>query len=407
MKIWLLKTSEKLPVSNKNIRLMKMGMLAEKLSEQGHEISWFSSSFDHFEKKQLFPKDIIIEKKDNYKIYLAHAPGYKKNISIMRILNHKITAIKFRKISNTIEKPDLIYVSFPTIDYAKEAIRYGKKNKIPVIIDIRDLWPDIFNHNLKGIVKIFAQPYIKILNAKTKKIMKSAFALNSNSEGMLRWGLNKAAREKSIYDRVFYIGYQKENFDINSDVKKLINENKFNISFFASINNQFNYDIIINLAKKIQEIDKDIIFNIGGDGPKFQELQEKSQNLNNINLFGWVDKSTIDYVLKNSKLGLAPYNNTFDFQMNVPNKFAEYLAYGLPVVLTVDGYMKKIVDENNCGISSQNVNELCNFILELKNNPEKQKNMSGNAIKLYDENFVADNIYSDLINYLEDIVKKN
>ena len=40
--------------------------------------------------------------------------------------------------------PDLILSSIPTSELSLEATKLGKKNNIPVILDIRDLWPDVF-----------------------------------------------------------------------------------------------------------------------------------------------------------------------------------------------------------------------------------------------------------------------
>lgn len=402
MNIWLLQASEPMPIVNKKERLLRMGMLAEELSKRGHQITWFSNTFDHYLKKQLFDRDTIVKVKKNYDIYLIHGPKYKKNISISRIINHKLIARRFRRMARKMEKPDLIYVSFPTIDYAEEAVKYGKKYGVPVIVDVRDLWPDIFNHNLSGIIKMLAQPYIKWLDNKTKKIMKDAFAIHSISQAMLDWGLQKGQRNQGKYDRYFYLGYQKkENFEKLET--EMIDKSQFNLSFFATINNQFNYELILKLAENLQQKDTNIILNICGDGPQFKELKQKASHYDNIKLFGWVNKDGIHHILQNSKLGLAPYKNTFDFQMSVSNKFAEYLSYGLPVVMTVDGYMKSLLEKNECGISSQNVEELCKFILALKKDEKIYQQMSQNAKTLYEKNFVAEKVYQELADFLEKI----
>ena len=274
--------------------------------------------------------------------------GYKKNISLKRIINHKKTANKFLKITKNMEKPDLIYASFPTIDYAEVAIKYGKKNNVPVIIDIRDLWPDIFYQNLPKWLSILANPYIKWLNYKTKKIMKNAFAINAISEAMLNWGINKGNRTKSKYDKYFYIGYNKKKDHgekTEQEFENLIDKEKFNISFLATINNQFDYGKIASLAKNLETEDKDIMINICGDGPQMEKLKELIKDNSNVKLFGWIGKEQLNYILKNSKMGLIPYKNTFDFQMSVSNKFAECISYGLPILLTSEGYMKQLVEE--------------------------------------------------------------
>ena len=98
------------------------------------------------------------------------------------------------------------------------------------------------------------------------------------------------------------------------ETKKMnsIDKNKFNLSFFATINNQFDYEKIIELAKLLEK-DKDIVINICGDGPQFAELKEKVKDVSNIKLLGWKEKEELNYILQNSKLGLAPYKNTLQF----------------------------------------------------------------------------------------------
>lgn len=403
MKIWIIKAGEPVPTKQNEDRMMRMGMIAGELNKRGHNVIWFSSTFDHLKKQQLYKKDTIVNITDNYSIYLINAVGYKRNISVSRIINHKVIAKKFSRIAKKLDKPDLIYASFPTIDYAEEAIKYGKKNNVPVIIDIRDLWPDIFKHNLPKPLAILASPYINLMNYKTKKIMNKAFAINSISEAMLEWGIKKGNREKSKYDQYFYIGYDNNNRNI-TDAKEMdiIDKSKFNISFFATINNQFDYEKIIELAKLLEK-DKDIVINICGDGPQFKELKEKTKDISNIKLLGWAGKEELNYILQNSKLGIAPYKNTFDFQMSVSNKFAEYISYGLPIVLFSEGYMKKLLEDNKCGISSQDTSKLCDFVLDVKNDSLKYQEMSKNAQNLYQENFVAEKIYKNLVDYLEKI----
>ena len=405
MNIWLLRASEPLPI-NKDERLWRMGMIAQELDKRGHNITWFTNTFDHFQKKQLYDKDTIVTINPNYHIYLIHGNKYKKNISLQRLLNHRKIGNKFRKIAKNLEVPDLIYASHPTIEFAEEAVKYGKKHHIPVIVDIRDLWPDIFKHNLSGILKILAFPYIAYMNYKTKKTMKNAFAINAVSEAVLEWGLKKGNREKTKFDKYFYIGYDRQennNIQTVNDLENLIDKTKFNISFFATINNQFDYEKVARLAKKLQEKDADILINICGDGPQMQELKKLIEGFSNVKLFGWVGKEKLDYILKNSKIGLAPYKNTFDFQMSVSNKFAEYSSYGLPIALTSEGYMKKLIVEHECGISTQNMEEMANFIVKLKNNDTEYKKLSDNALKLYEEKFMAEKIYPELVDYLEKI----
>ena len=96
MKIWLLRASEFMPIVDGNDRLLRMGLLAEKLTNKGHDVTWFASTFNHFKKKQYSNKDVVVTVKDNYRLNLIHAISYKKNISIKRIINHQMLGYKLK-----------------------------------------------------------------------------------------------------------------------------------------------------------------------------------------------------------------------------------------------------------------------------------------------------------------------
>ena len=45
---------------------------------------------------------------------------------------------------DTMEKADLVYAATPSLDAARAAATYCKKNNVPFVVDIQDLWPEAF-----------------------------------------------------------------------------------------------------------------------------------------------------------------------------------------------------------------------------------------------------------------------
>jgi glycosyltransferase involved in cell wall biosynthesis len=70
------------------------------------------------------------------------------------------------------------------------------------------------------------------------------------------------------------------------------------------------------------------------------------------------------------------------------------LAYGLPILTSVSGEMKLMLEENQCGEYYSNSNELVNLLLDYKNNPNKLTQHSRNARKLHIEKFEITKINS-------------
>jgi len=74
-----------------------------------------------------------------------------------------------------------------------------------------------------------------------------------------------------------------------------------------------------------------------GDGPARQELQDLAGRLDLRDHVWFVDPVPHDRVpefLAAAAVGLAPWPATWDMEVNSPLKLAEYLCFGLPVVLT-------------------------------------------------------------------------
>ena len=83
-----------------------------------------------------------MEVESGLEIQFLHGRMYTKNVSVARLLNHLEIARQFRRLSTREGTPDVILSSYPTIELCDEAVQYGTRHNVPVLLDIRDLWPD-------------------------------------------------------------------------------------------------------------------------------------------------------------------------------------------------------------------------------------------------------------------------
>src|SRR5690554_4268813 len=155
---------------------MRSGTFAKDLAGRGHDVTWWSSTYLHYEKKYVANKFKIINLKDNFRLVLMHSRfGYKKNISLKRIKYSRDLGKIFNKESLKQKTPDIIYTSWPLIDLSYEAVNYANKHNIPVVVDIRDMWPDIFvqpfSKPLKPLIKLVVGLMYK---SKTSYVMQNA-----------------------------------------------------------------------------------------------------------------------------------------------------------------------------------------------------------------------------------------
>jgi glycosyltransferase involved in cell wall biosynthesis len=404
MNIWLIMSGEPLEIFGE--RPHRVGILSKMLVEKGYQVTWFTTTFDHQHKKYLFNETTKIKSPFGVNMVFLHSnTPYYKNISFARLKNHKEVGEEFYRIAKNLDKPDIILSAFPTIDLAYNAVNYAKENNIPIVIDVRDLWPEIFLDVLPTGLKFFGKFLLKDYFNKAKYIFRNTDFITSMTEEFLEYGLKYAKRANKNNERSFPFGYPDVNLNKKKEkiiLKNLnINFDKFTICYFGTIGKQFDFQPLIEVAKK----QNDIQFIICGNGNEFESLKIKTKNLKNFILPGWVTQDEIWTIMKHSKVAIAPYIYKENFLKNLTNKPIEYLAGGLPILSSIDGVLGNILKDNQCGFVYDNSDDLYKYIIKLKDEHSLRKNMSNNAKKLFEERFSANKVYGEMIEYLENIVK--
>lgn len=417
MKVWLITAGEQLPIDINNPRLMRTGIFAHLLAENGHEVTWWSSTFNHTTKQFRFTENTKIALYKNLQLNLLHGKGYTLNLSIDRIINHYQVAKNFRKISYTEQKPDIIIASFPTPDLAKSAVDFGKKFNIPVLIDVRDLWPEAFLEFFPPFLKPIGRILLAPLYNQVSNILKNASGLISITKPFLDISLNKIRQPLRPTDGVFAFGYKKNTEPISDNderIKKLESllikdDSIFKLCFFGTLSHQFDIDTIINAAKVLETKHMLVRFIICGEGDKLQYYKTKAKNLSNIIFTGFIGSYQIKYIMSISNVGLAPYIVNENFTNNFPNKIIEYFSEALPVLTCLTGHIQNSLKENNCGFFYENGNtqSLVELIETLLSKPDLLQSASENALALYERAFEADKVYTKYMNHVEKVVENH
>jgi len=95
-------------------------------------------------------------------------------------------------------------------------------------------------------------------------------------------------------------------------------------------------------------------------------------------------------------------------ETNSPNKFFDSLAAGRPVVVNLDGWLRRLVEEHDAGVwvPGGNAEGLAGALSSLAANPEKVETMGRNARALAEREFGRDEMADRLARTLEEAVEK-
>lgn len=410
MNIWLIKASEDLPVDG-NVRLARIGSLSEYLARQGHDVTWWTSTFNHAKKLHRYSntKELCINSHE--KLILLYAGcGYSKNVSLARMKYCSKMADAFCVELVKYEPPDIVLVCWPIIEMVEVAIKYGKKNHIPVIVDIRDQWPDSFATITTGwkrrILEIGLLPMIK----KSNRIISAADGITSMSDKFVDWGCRKARRLRNVYDKFIPIGSQR--VDVGQETlsqyeqfwsEKEVSKNTWNICLFTILTKK-NRDTHTAI-KAVRELGKkypQIRFIIGGTGDDEAELIALAENSPSIIFAGWLNEPQMHSLMALSKCGMYCMSGEL-FSEGFGNKPIQYLSAGLPIVSSVRGYTEKMLEDYNMGLIYEegSVTSCMEILEKLILNDELRRQMGKNAIKCFDKLYESEKINSSFEKHLE------
>jgi len=406
MDIWIITVGEPLPMDDGDIRTYRSGLLFDELICAGHDVTWWTSSFDHSLKKHRTYGDKIYYS-NNSKILLLEGSSYKKNISLSRIFNHRSLAKQFKSRIFNYNVPDVIICSFPVIELCSAAVQYANKNNIPIIIDVRDLWPDIFLDFVPRWSKYFVKPMLYKMLKDTEYIFKNSTNIFAVSDGYLNWALKKADRNPRFYDRVFPLGYPDKNKfknkakEVTKYLKSLgVDQSKKILLFIGSFGKTYDLSTVIEVARHYDNKNNNLQFVFCGDGDNYDQWTMQAKGVSNIIFTGWLDSNGINHLLNISTIGLAAYVK--GAPQGLPNKLFEYMSTGLPILSSLEGETKELLKIENIGVNyeSANINDLIKKI-ELLLDENTLKVLSINSLELFYKKFSAKTIYAKFRNQIE------
>ena len=122
----------------------------------------------------------------------------------------------------------------------------------------------------------------------------------------------------------------------------------------------------------------------------------------NIKFYGWKEKKEAERIMADGALGLAPFNTDVDEKIKNadPAKIKDYMALGLPVVMTNASLNANAISKGRCGIIIDYTPEsLAEAVIKLLSNKKLWAEYRKNALK-YVQQFDWNNLFSKNISRL-------
>src|ERR1700686_2098794 len=336
---------------------------------------------------------------------------YKKNVSFDRVRHNLSLAKAFEQQASLLGvRPDLILACVPTLELADKAIKYGQANAIPVVIDVEDEWPDLYLSAFPNQVRWLARIFLNSEFRRAKHILKSATAIVACSNTYLSWALNYAGRPQEENYAVFPLGYMRPEAGMEIEPETWrnrlrsdygIRSDGFVVTFLGQFGASYDLETVIEAARILKADTGTLIqFVLAGDGDKGSKLRKQAGGLPNVFFTGWLDQAAMIALLRISSIGLAAY--TDQALQSLPYKPFEYMAAGLPIISSLRGEFKTLLDKEKIGMqfNAGKTTSFADCVKWFANQPEARRQMGMRAIELFEERFSMEVICPQFVGHL-------
>jgi glycosyltransferase involved in cell wall biosynthesis len=397
--------------------LMRTGLLAEELTSRGHDVLWWGTNFYHLQKEMLSPGEEDRHCGERLTVRLLQALPYKKNLSYRRYLHHKHLARRFVHAAANEKPPHVIMSSLPVHNLTYEAVRYGKSRGVPVIVDVRDLWPDVFVDAMPVALKPAGRFFLRGDFKQTAFALKHARAIVSTCPSYMQWALHRAGREKSSEDRIFHLGaLPMADLPASEQVarakfpwfKEL--EDRLVFGFIGTFGQSYDLGLVVEAARVLhQKNNSHIHFLLGGEGEFYAQVKKLAEGLPNVTFTGWLDRDGSAALLMRAHVGLIPYikraPSALPNKITLPNKIAQYMSAGLPILSSLTGDFPALLAEHPVGLNYQGgcVEDFLDAVETLAGQPTLLRQMATEARRVFWEQFNSKVIYQEFANLLENL----
>ncbi len=271
-----------------------------------------------------------------------------------------------------IGKQDLIIASSPQFFVGIAGFVISKIKNIPFIFEVRDLWPE----SIVQLGQLKNRMAIRILEAIEMHLYHHASQIitvtDTTVEILVKRGISphKISVIKNGVDLKLFTPHESPIETKNRHGYK----NKFIVSYIGTLGLSHANTYTLDTARLLKNAYPDILFLLVGEGAQKEELKKKAitENLSNVRFIDQISKKELPDFYNMSDLVLVTLRKLPLFHHVIPSKIFEIMAMARPILITVDGEARAIIEEAGSGVFCE---------------PENPQALRDAIVSIHDEQF--------------------
>lgn len=322
--------------------------ICEELAARGHEVTVLTG-LPNYPEGEIYPgyegKKRREESRGGVRIVRSWLWPRKRD-ALNRFLNYESFSFAASQASKKLDKDFDVVLSceISPIMSANPAIAYARSAGTPLLLYVIDIWPEcllaggISKHS--AIYRYYGKVSERIYNAADRIAVTSP---------LFKGYISKLTGKQ--LDAVYLPQFAEDIFE-GSDITRPegYSERHINLTFAGNIGAAQSVQTIVRAAALLKE--EDILFHIVGSGSELEACKKLADELRvtGIVFHGRHPLEEMPGYYAASDAMLATFANNPTLGFTLPRKIQSYMAAGKPVLGTLVGESRRVVEEAGCGL---------------------------------------------------------
>jgi len=306
-----------------------------------------------------------------------------------------------------ISEPDVVIATSPQLLCAASGFFLSRVLKCPFIFEVRDLWPEsilavnAMNDNalVLGLKNLARHLYVNCDRIVTvgegyRRMIEELYSIDPSKMDVIPNGIDRhlftpAPRDNTIREKYGWV-------------------DRFVIMYVGTHGMAHGLDSVLAAAKDLRN-SPEFLFVFVGEGAEKEHLKKLAavENLSNVVFVEQQSKELVPQFYAACDLGLVTLRDAPLFQEVLPSKLFEYMGMEKPVLVTVGGEVKRLIEDSRAGeyVPPGNAPAMAAAIRRLALKPAALAEMGRNGRAYVLEHFDRQRLAGKYLSVLENVVR--
>ena len=369
---------------------------AQRLRDRGHDVTIVGRNANELELENpreraggFYTRGTL----DGLDVVLLKVPYSQAFSKTKRLLSYGGFTAGATAVASGLGRYDVVFASSSPLTIGLAGVTASRVRRAPFVFEIQDLWPalPVALGVLKGKREIQAAEWLelKLYDAAEYVIVCS----EGSGDSLKRRGV--PADKVVLIPNIADVGHFRPDRSDPTFREHHGLDGKFVAIYAGAMGITNGLDQIVDAAAVLQQRGDDrVVIAAAGNGTERERLERKADELGLRTMLFLPDipRERIPDVVGSADATITAFAPNPLLETNSPNKFFDSLSAGKPTIVNLNGWLRRLVEENEAGVyvPGGDGEALANVLTDLAGRPEEAARMGENARRLAEREFARD-----------------